>query len=191
MPFDFTPSVIPEVLVIEPRIYTDKRGFFMETYKSSEFERCGLNRNFVQCNQSKSSQAVLRGLHYQLHPKPQCKLVWAASGEIYDVAVDLRRGSPTYGNWTGLQLSAENKKMLYVPVGFAHGFCVTSEEATIIYLTTEEYTANCEAGIIWNDPELAIDWPIVEPQLSTRDRNWPTLKFAQNSFYYNDIRENW
>jgi dTDP-4-dehydrorhamnose 3,5-epimerase len=186
MPFDFIPSAIPEVIIIEPRIYTDARGFFMETYKNSEFVKCGIQQNFVQCNQSRSARGVLRGLHYQKPPKAQCKLIWAVSGEIYDVVVDLRRGSPTYGNWFGLKLSAENRKMLYVPVGFAHGFCATSEEAAVIYLTTEEYESSCESGVIWNDPELAIDWPVVEPVVSMRDRNWPTLNFADNNFHYND-----
>ena len=186
MPFDFTPSIIPEVVIIEPRVYTDERGFFMETYKKSEFLKCGIHQDFVQCNQSKSAGGVLRGLHYQKPPKAQSKLVWAVLGEIYDVIVDLRRGSPTYGNWLGLKLSAENRKMLYVPVGFAHGFCAISQEATVIYLTTEEYESSYESGIIWNDPDLAIDWPVLEPVISVRDRNWPTFKFADDNFYYNE-----
>ena len=184
MPFDFTQTAIPEVVVIEPRIYRDKRGLFMEAYKHSEFAAQGITHNFVQCNRSKSSKGILRGLHYQKHPKAQCKLVWAILGEIYDVAVDMRRDGPTYGKWVAMTLSAENKKTLYIPAGFAHGFCVTSEEAEIVYLTTEEYAPDYEAGVVWNDPSLAIEWPIAEPELSSRDCRWPLLHNADNDFMY-------
>ncbi|MGE5215781.1 MAG: dTDP-4-dehydrorhamnose 3,5-epimerase [Chloroflexota bacterium] len=184
MPFHFTHTAIPEVVVIEPRTFPDARGFFLETYKRSEFAAHGITGNFVQCNQSHSLQGTVRGLHYQKQPRVQCKLVWTVSGEIYDVVVDLRRDGPTYGKWVGLTLSAENKKLLYVPAGFAHGFCVTSDDAQVIYLTTEEYAPDHEAGVIWNDPDLAIRWPIVEPKLSPRDRSWPTLKLADNNFRY-------
>ena len=184
MPFSFTQTAIPEVVVIEPRILPDARGFFLETYKRSEFAAHGIAGNFVQCNQSRSSRGILRGLHYQKHPKVQCKLVWTVLGEIYDVVVDLRRDGPTYGKWVGVTLTAESKKILYVPGGCAHGFCVTSEEAQVVYLTTEEYSPNHEAGVLWNDPDLAIQWPIAEPELSARDRSWPTLKLADNNFRY-------
>jgi dTDP-4-dehydrorhamnose 3,5-epimerase len=182
MPFDFTQTAIPEVVVIEPRIYPDERGFFMETYKRSEFAARGMATNYVQCNQSKSSRGILRGLHYQKPPKAQCKLVWVVLGEIYDVVLDLRRNGSSYGKWVAITLSAENKKIVYVPGGFAHGFCVTSDQAQIIYLTTEEYAPNHEAGILWNDPKLEIKWPIAEPHLSFRDRNWPCLCNADNDF---------
>ena len=184
MAFRFTRSDIPEVVLIEPPVFPDARGFFMETYKRSEFVSAGINEIFVQCNQSKSPEGILRGLHYQKEPKGQAKLIRALSGEIYDVVVDLRRGGPSYGRSIAMMLSAENKRMLYVPVGFAHGFCVTSVEAEILYMTTEEYSPREEAGVLWNDPDLKIDWPIAEPILSPRDRAWPRLHDADNNFVY-------
>jgi dTDP-4-dehydrorhamnose 3,5-epimerase len=184
MPFRFTQTAIPDLIMIEPSVVADERGFFMESYKRSEFTGQGITESFVQCNRSKSARGVLRGLHYQKHPQAQAKLVWAVSGEIYDVVVDLRAGGPTYGRWFGATLSAENQKMFYVPQGFAHGFCVISAAAEIYYMTTEEYAPELEAGIIWNDPELAIEWPITEPVLSPRDREWPPLTRAENNFRY-------
>jgi dTDP-4-dehydrorhamnose 3,5-epimerase len=184
MPFRFTPTVIPDVIIIDPRVFSDERGFFMETYKRSEFAAEGIADVFVQCNHSKSTQGTLRGLHYQKQPKAQGKLIRALRGEIYDVVVDIRRGSPTFGQWVAVVLSAENKKMLYVPGGFAHGFCVTSEDAEIQYMTTEEYAPALEAGVLWNDSDLAIDWPIAEPILSPRDRAWPRLRDADNNFKF-------
>ena len=154
----------------------------METYRRTEFTAAGIGDIFVQCNQSKSTRGILRGLHYQNPPKAQGKLIRVLHGAIYDVAVDIRKGSPTFGKWTAASLSAESNKMLYIPSGFAHGFCVTSDEAEVHYMTSEEYAPECEAGIIWNDPELAIDWPITEPVLSERDRKWPVLREAQNTF---------
>ena len=186
MPFVFTRSAIPDVWIIEPRVFSDERGFFMETYKRSEFAAQGIAETFVQSNHSKSSKGTLRGLHYQNPPKPQGKLIRALGGEIYDVAVDIRNGSPTFGNWVAVTLSAQNKRMLYVPAGFAHGFCVTSEDAEVQYMTTEEYAPELEAGIIWNDSDLAIDWPIAEPILSPRDRAWPPLRDADNNFRYKE-----
>jgi dTDP-4-dehydrorhamnose 3,5-epimerase len=184
MPFRFTSTSIPDVLLIEPRIFSDTRGFFMETYKRSEFAAHGLGEIFVQCNQSRSTRGTLRGLHYQRNPRAQGKLVRALAGEIYDVVVDMRTGGPTYGQWLGVVLSAENRLMLYVPGGFAHGFCVTSDEADVLYMTTDEYAPEFESGVIWSDPELAIDWPIREPELSARDRTWPPLREAENNFSY-------
>jgi len=186
MPFRFTPTVISDVLIIDPRVFSDERGFFMETYKRSEFAAQGIAETFVQSNHSKSSKGTLRGLHYQNPPKPQGKLIRALGGEIYDVAVDIRNGSPTFGKWVAVTLSAKSKRMLYVPAGFAHGFCVTSEDAEIQYMTTEEYAPELEAGISWNDPDLAIDWPIAEPKLSPRDRAWPRLRDADNDFSYKE-----
>lgn len=185
MSFNFTPTAIPEVVVIEPQVFPDPRGFFMETYKLSEFAAYGISETFVQCNHSRSVRGILRGLHYQKYPRAQGKLVRALSGEIYDAVVDLRQGGPTYGHWTAVTLSAENRKMLFVPAGFAHGFCVTSAEAEILYMTTEEYAPKFEAGVVWNDPELGIAWPIAQPELSARDRDWPPLKLADNNFRYN------
>jgi dTDP-4-dehydrorhamnose 3,5-epimerase len=160
----------------------------METYKRSEFTAQGITETFVQCNQSRSSKGTLRGLHYQKYPKCQSKLVWAVAGEIYDVVVDLRRNSPTFGKWTAETLSAENKKILYVPGGFAHGFCVTSEQAEIVYMATEEYAPTHEAGVRWNDSALHIDWPIAEPRVSERDRGWPSLGDADNNFNYAAVK---
>jgi dTDP-4-dehydrorhamnose 3,5-epimerase len=182
MPFRFNPTDISGVIVIDPPVFPDDRGFFMESYKRSEFAAGGINETFVQCNQSKSARGILRGLHYQKNPKAQAKLVRALSGEIYDVAVDLRKGSSTYGKWTTVILSAENKKMLFVPVGFAHGLCVTSADAEMLYMTTEEYAPDLEAGVLWDDPDLAIEWPVANPVLSARDRAWPRLRDADNTF---------
>jgi dTDP-4-dehydrorhamnose 3,5-epimerase len=182
--FRFTPTLIPEVIVIEPRVWPDERGFFMETYKRSEFASQGIAEIFVQCNHSKSSHGILRGLHYQKRPKAQGKLIRVLHGEIYDVAVDLRQGSPSFGKWVADSLSAVNKKMLYLSEGFAHGFCVMSEDAEIQYMATEEYAPELEAGIIWNDPDLQIEWPIKNPKLSTRDQKWPRLRGAENNFIY-------
>ena len=184
MPFSFSRLEIPEVILIEPLVFRDQRGFFMETYKHSEFAREGIPETFVQGNHSKSARGVLRGLHYQKNPKAQGKLIRVLSGEIYDVAVDLRRGGSTYGHWVAVTLSAQDKKMLYVPAGFAHGFCVTREESEVLYSATEEYAPECEAGVLWNDPQLDIAWPVDKPRLSARDRAWPPLQLADNNFNY-------
>ena len=179
MPFKFQRLDMPDVILIEPIVFVDKRGFFMESYKYSEFAKFGIKEKFVQDNHSRSTRGVLRGLHYQKNPKAQAKLVRVTRGKVFDVAVDIRRGSPTYGRWVGVLLSEENKKMLYVPVGFAHGFCVLSEEAEVLYKTTEEYAPEYERGIIWNDPDIGIKWPIEEPILSPKDAALPRLKEAE------------
>jgi dTDP-4-dehydrorhamnose 3,5-epimerase len=184
MPFRFSRLDLPEVILIEPTVFPDDRGFFMETYKYSDFVRNGIAERFVQSNQSNSTRNTLRGLHYQKAPKAQGKLVRVVFGAIFDVVVDLRKGSPRYGHWSGVNLSADNKKSLYVPPGFAHGACVVSAEAGLIYMVTEEYAPDCEAGIIWNDPALAIEWPVQNPVLSPRDRAWPCLSAADNNFTY-------
>ena len=184
MPFRFVKTEIPEVVIIEPRVFADERGFFMETYKRSEFAALGIGEIFVQVNRSKSPKGILRGLHYQKQPQAQGKLVHALAGEIFDVAVDIRHGAPTFGRSVIIELSSENKRMLYVPAGFAHGFCVVSDDAEVSYMTTAEYAPECEAGIRWDDPDLAIDWPIANPRLSQRDRLWPCLKDADNNFCY-------
>jgi dTDP-4-dehydrorhamnose 3,5-epimerase len=184
MPFEFKRLEIPELILIEPTVFYDERGFFMEVYKYSEFLASGIRERFLQDNHSRSRKGVLRGLHYQNPPKAQGKLVWVIVGEVFDVAVDIRKGSPTYGKWVGVLLSAENKRILYVPPGFAHGFCVLSDVAEVVYKVSEEYDANCEAGIIWNDPEIGIVWPIKEPILSPKDTKWPPLKEAKNGFVY-------
>jgi dTDP-4-dehydrorhamnose 3,5-epimerase len=184
MPFRFTRTAIPEAVVIDPRVFADERGFFLEAYKRSEFTAAGITETFVQTNRSRSAQGILRGLHYQKNPMAQAKLVWASSGVVYDVIVDLRRHGPSYGRWIAEILSAENKKMLYVPAGFAHGFCVLSAEAEIVYMTSEEYDPDLEAGILWNDPDLRIDWPVSNPRLSDRDRRWPGFNSADHTFSY-------
>lgn len=221
MPFQFSRLAIPEVVLIDPEVYLDERGFFMESYKYSEFSAFGIKEHFVQDNHSRSVKGVLRGLHYQRHPKAQGKLVRVVVGEIFDVAVDLRlargiardlphgiremkifhgvknipwaparaiekdgsipraKGSPTYGNWVGETLSAENKRMLYIPPGFAHGFCVLSEVAEVLYKTTAEYSPEYDAGIRWNDPDIGIQWPVENPILSEKDAALPRLREAQ------------
>jgi dTDP-4-dehydrorhamnose 3,5-epimerase len=189
VPFRFTPLEIPEVILIEPTVFPDQRGFFMETYKRSDFAHYGIAQVFVQENQSLSTRFTLRGLHYQKRPKDQGKLVRVVHGEVFDVAVDVRKGSPTRGKWVGTNLSAQNKRMLYIPPGFAHGFCVLSDEASTLYMVTEEYAPECERGILWNDTDLSIRWPINEPILAARDREWPPLREVDTGFVYNDAPE--
>ena len=162
---------IPEVLLIAPKVFGDVRGFFMESWNRRAFAAAGLHLDFVQDNHSRSQQGVLRGLHYQIH-QPQGKLVRVVSGAVFDVAVDLRRSSPHFGRWAGATLSAENQQMLWVPPGFAHGFYVLSESADFLYKTTEFYAPEAERCVIWNDPDIAIDWPLVDgkpPLLATKD----------------------
>jgi dTDP-4-dehydrorhamnose 3,5-epimerase len=178
MPFIFEPTAIPDVVLISPRLHGDARGFFMETYKRSDFAAAGIDVAFVQENHSRSGAGTLRGLHYQREPRAQGKLVRVVRGAIYDVAVDIREGSPTFGKWVAATLSADNRKAIYVPPGFAHGFCVTAEDAEVIYMTTDEYAPELEQGIPWNDPALAIPWPVANPTLSARDRQWPSLATA-------------
>jgi dTDP-4-dehydrorhamnose 3,5-epimerase len=184
MPFEFRKLEIPDVVLIEARSFADHRGFFLETYKQSEFAANGILDSFVQSNRSHSARGVLRGLHYQIHPQAQGKLVMALTGEIFDVAVDIRQGSPTYGQWVGRTLTADNLRMLFVPAGFAHGFCVLSEQADVLYQVTAEYSAELECGILWNDSEIAIDWPIADPILSVKDAQLPRLREAKNNFRF-------
>lgn len=180
--FKFSKTNIKDVFIIEPQVFGDERGYFMETFKDSDFKEAGLNYHFVQDNQSKSRKGVLRGLHYQLH-YPQAKLVRVISGEVFDVAVDLRKNSPTYGKWVGVVLSAENKKMFMIPRGFAHGFVVLSETAEFVYKCDELYHPEDEGGIMWNDPEIGIEWPYQgEPLLSEKDKKHPPLKHCNISF---------
>ncbi|OQY28820.1 MAG: dTDP-4-dehydrorhamnose 3,5-epimerase [Candidatus Cloacimonetes bacterium 4572_55] len=176
MPFEFQETRLSGVRIITPKVYGDERGFFFETYKLSEFTRCGISENFFQDNQSRSIKGTLRGLHYQLPPHAQAKLVRCIHGEIFDAIVDIRRSSPTFGQWEGCMLSAENKKLLYVPTGFAHGFYTVSNVAEILYKTTAEYAPDSERGIIWNDPEVGVDWPSRQPILSPKDRNNACLR---------------
>jgi dTDP-4-dehydrorhamnose 3,5-epimerase len=187
MPFSFKSLEIPEVILVEPKVFGDERGFFLETYKMPDFVAAGIKANFIQENHSRSGKGVLRGLHYQNPPFAQGKLVRVTKGEIFDVAVDIRKNSPTRGKWVSIILSETNKHIIYVPEGFAHGFCVLSENAEVIYKTTSVYSAESEAGIIWNDAVLNIKWPVKEPILSEKDKKWPTLESADIRFYYKEV----
>ncbi len=176
-------TAIPDVKIIEPNVFGDERGFFCESFNARTFrEKAGVDINFVQDNHSKSIKGVLRGLHYQIQ-HAQGKLVRTVVGEVYDVAVDIRRSSPTFGKHVGVLLSAENKRMLWVPVGFAHGFLVTSDHAEFLYKTTDYYAPTFERSLLWNDPALGIDWPLAgvggTPQLKRADAEAPTLAMAE------------
>lgn len=184
MPFQFHPLTIPEVILVEPELIGDPRGFFMETYQYETFARHGITPQFVQDNHSRSAKGVLRGLHYQKDPHAQGKLLKVVIGEIFDVAVDIRQGSPTFGQWVSAVLSAENGRLLYVPPGFAHGFCVLSETADLIYKATDIYKPETDRGIIWNDPQIGIDWPIAAPILSAKDVKLPNLAEADINYVY-------
>jgi len=179
----FTATAIRDVLLIEPKVFEDPRGFFMETYRRDAFAAQGINADFVQINHSQSVRHTLRGLHYQVG-HPQGKLVRVLRGKVFDVVVDIRFGSPTFGRWITEILSARNKKQLFVPVGFAHGFCVLSDEAEFLYYCTDYYHPQGEKGIIWNDPDLAIPWPTPEPLLSEKDRCNPRFRDIGRDFNY-------
>lgn len=175
MPLERLEMSLPEVLVFQPQVFGDHRGFFLETYHRQKYAELGLTATFVQDNLSRSKGGILRGLHYQLR-RPQGKFVFVIRGEIFDVAVDIRRGSPTFGKWVGVTLSEENHKQIYVPPGFAHGFCVLSESADVMYKVTDHYGgAADDFGIMWNDPQIGIPWPIQNPTLSDKDTKHPTL----------------
>ena len=179
MPFTFEKQIIQDLIEISPKIFEDDRGHFFESYKKSEFDENGINVTFVQDNRSYSSKGVLRGLHYQLPPFAQGKLVQCLSGEIFDVAVDIRKSSDTFGKWLGVNLSGEKKNMFYIPPGFAHGFYTISEQAEVMYKVTAEYNQQSERGIIWNDPDLSIDWKGDKILLSDKDQKIPQLKNAE------------
>ena len=174
-----TPLEHPEVWLIEPDVFPDARGFFMETYHAEKYASQGMPGVFLQDNQSRSGQGVLRGLHYQLE-HPQGKLVRAVTGEIFDVAVDIRKGSPMFGKWVGVLLSGDNQRQLYIPPGFAHGFCTLSEQADFLYKCTDLYTPGDEYGIAWDDPGIAIEWPQLDYQLSDKDLGNPKLSESSN-----------
>ena len=182
MPFVFKRFSIAGVILIEPKVFYDERGFFIETYKHSDFVRYGIKGHFVQDNHTRSKKNVIRGLHYQKNPRAQGKLVRCLSGRIFDVAVDIRKGSPTFGQWVGIELSEENNCMFYIPPAFAHGFAVLSDVADVIYKCTEEYSPENDGGIIWNDPEIKINWPVQNPILSEKDQKLLTLKDTDNIF---------
>jgi len=171
----FLPTELPGVIVIEPDVYRDGRGFFLETFHARKYADGGIPGPFVQDNHSRSARGTLRGLHAQ-RSYPQGKLVRVLHGEIFDVAVDVRRGSPTFKRWVGVALSADNFRQIYVPPGFLHGFCVTSDSAEVEYKCTDFYQPNDEMGVVWNDPSLGIAWPEREPILSAKDQAWPRLE---------------
>jgi dTDP-4-dehydrorhamnose 3,5-epimerase len=176
----FTPTTISEVILIQPKLYSDERGFFMETYQATRYSEAGIEDNFVQDNHSGSIQGTLRGMHYQIR-HPQGKLVQIVTGEVYDVAVDLRRSSPTFGKWVGEKLSADNKLQLWIPPGFAHGFYVLSDWADVLYKVTEFYAPDWDRTLLWNDTALGIKWPLIDgilPLLSEKDANGTPLKNA-------------
>jgi dTDP-4-dehydrorhamnose 3,5-epimerase len=165
---------LPDVIVIEPVVHRDSRGFFLETYHARRYREAGIAATFVQDNHSRSMRGTVRGLHFQVR-RPQGKLVRALFGEMFDVAVDIRRGSPTFGRWVGAHLTAENFRQIYVPPGFAHGFCILSEVGEVEYKCTELYDPEDELGIAWNDPQVGIEWPVSEPLLSAKDKAAPRL----------------
>ncbi|MBB3150881.1 dTDP-4-dehydrorhamnose 3,5-epimerase [Paenibacillus endophyticus] len=176
---------LPDVKLIEPTIYSDNRGFFMESYNERTAKEKGVLFSFLQDNHSLSIEAgVIRGLHYQLNPKAQTKLIRVVAGEIYDVVLDIRNGSPTFGQWEGFILTAENKRQLLVPKGFAHGFCTIAKNTEVLYKVDEYYSAEHDRGIAWDDPSLDIDWPILNPITSDKDKKHPVLRDAEINFIY-------
>ena len=182
MPFVFKKLKIPEVILVNAQSFKDNRGFFLENFKESVFTQNGIDVKFVQDNFSHSVKGVLRGLHYQKNPKAQAKLVSVINGEIFDVAVDIRQNSSTYGKWVSATLSGKNHNLLYIPEGFAHGFCVLSETADVLYKVNNEYSPEHDAGIIWNDSEINISWPIDNPIVSEKDSKLPSFNDANNNF---------
>jgi len=175
MPFEFKQLEVPDVILVSPKVFGDSRGFFMETYKASEFANNGIDTNFIQDNHSKSIKGVVRGLHFQHFPKAQAKLVRCTKGEIFDVAVDIRPDSQTFGKWVGEILSEENKNMLFIPDGFAHGFSVLSDEAEVLYKASDEYSPECDDGILWDDKDLNINWQVEIPVISEKDTKLQTF----------------
>lgn len=177
---DFIETSLPGVILVEPDLFTDPRGFFMETYHSGKYAEGGIDRTFVQDNYSHSTRGTLRGLHYQLN-HPQGKLVYVINGEVFDVAVDIRKGSPTFGQWTGTVLSSENRRQLFVSEGFAHGFIVLSDSVDLLYKCTDLYHPEDDHGILWSDPLIGIDWPLKDPLLSDKDSINPKLSDLPDS----------
>jgi len=186
MTFTFTRLEIPDVILVETKIFSDNRGFFYESFKESDFLSYGITDKFIQDNFSHSVKGVIRGLHYQNPPKSQAKLVTVIKGKIFDVAIDIRKKSPTYGKWISEILSEENHRSLYVPEGFAHGFCVLSEQADVSYKVNNEYSLQHEQGIIWNDQTLNISWPIEKPIISNKDQQLSSLENSKNDFTYQE-----
>lgn len=178
MSFNFIKCDIPGLVIIEPRVFEDDRGFFLEAYKKSEFIENGIDTGFCQDNHSLSSKGVIRGLHYQKPPYAQAKLVRVVRGAVWDVAVDIRRDSPTFRKWAAVELSGDNRKMFYIPEGFAHGFAALTDEVHLLYKCSNEYSHLHDAGILWSDPEIDVNWPVINPVLSSKDAGLPLLKNA-------------
>ena len=179
MPFTFKSLKIADVILVEPKVFPDDRGYFMETFKASDFKKANLPTHFVQDNFSFSKKDVIRGLHYQKEPKAQGKLVTVFKGAVWDVAVDIRRQSPTFLQWVAAELNDKNHAMLYIPPGFAHGFVSLTEDVLLLYKCTNEYDPQSDAGIRWNDPDIAIPWPVQKPILSEKDRQLPLIHQAE------------
>ncbi|MBS1259681.1 MAG: dTDP-4-dehydrorhamnose 3,5-epimerase [Candidatus Scalindua arabica] len=177
MPIKYIKTDIPGVLLLEPKVFKDSRGFFMETFHQKKYAEAGIDHAFIQDNYSHSTQGTLRGLHYQLK-HPQGKLIYVITGEIFDVAVDIRQGSPTLGQWVGQYLSDQNKRQIFIPEGFAHGFCVISKTADVLYKTTDLYNPDDEYGVLWSDPDIGIDWPVEVPIVSEKDKQYSRLRDA-------------
>jgi len=175
MPFEFKKTEIDGLIIVEPRVFPDDRGFFLESYKKSDFVNNGIDVDFNQDNHSRSSKGVVRGLHFQKEPHAQGKLVRVVRGTLWDVAVDLRQKSPTFKKWFGVELSAENKKMFYIPPGFGHGFVALEDDTELMYKCTNEYNFESDGGVRWNDPDIGINWPVDEPLVSEKDANLPFL----------------
>lgn len=184
MPFEFQPLAIPGLVLVQPKVFPDERGFFLEVYQFQDFFAAGIRKPFVQANHSLSRQGTLRGLHYQKRPLAQAKLVRVLKGEIYDVAVDLRKGSPWYGQHVALTLTAGQRQMFYIPEGFAHGFLTISAEAEVEYFCSEVYSPANERGVLFSDPDLGIRWPLKDPAVSVKDGAFPSLKNADHNFIY-------
>jgi dTDP-4-dehydrorhamnose 3,5-epimerase len=182
MPFAFEKTTLNGLLIVKPKLFGDERGFFMETFARMDFEEAGIKMDIVQMNHSRSSKGVLRGLHFQRHPYEQAKLVRCLNGEILDVAVDIRAESETRGKYYSINLSDSNRYMLYVPRGFAHGFLALSDLAEVEYAVDNSYAPSHEGGIIWNDPELGIKWPVDSPLISEKDKKWPALRELRNNY---------
>lgn len=184
MAFEFEPLEIPDVVLVRPTRYTDERGYFQESYRQSAFAEAGIEARFVQDNVARSQAGVLRGLHYQIPPAAQGKLITATQGRIFDVAVDLRVGSPTFGRWVGATLDADVASLLWIPEGFAHGYVALSDVADVHYKVTAEYRPELDRGVLWSDPAIDIEWPVDEPLVSPKDREQPTLDACDNPFRY-------
>jgi len=182
MPFEFTPLAIPEVVAITPKVFADERGAFVEIFKATDFAAAGITAQWQQINCSISQKHVLRGMHYQLQPHAQGKLITVLRGKIFDVVIDIRKSSPSFGKWASIELDAKKRQMLWVPVGFAHGFCALSDITEVMYACTSEYAPESERGIMWNDPALGITWPTDKPILSPKDTKYPPLAEADINF---------